>query len=69
MNVHVQIPEVLAKRIEEQIRKRGSATSIADFLRQAGMDRIDRIEREERGDSPPVDLAGLGDPIKAVRRR
>jgi hypothetical protein len=42
---------------------------VADFCRQAASEKIDRLEREERGDREPVDIAALGDPIKAVRRR
>jgi Arc/MetJ-type ribon-helix-helix transcriptional regulator len=67
--VHVQLPTVLVERIEEHLKKRGTATSVADFIRQSATDKIERIDREERGITEPVDVAALGDPIKAARRR
>jgi Arc/MetJ-type ribon-helix-helix transcriptional regulator len=67
--VQVSLPDVLIERIEEHMKKRGSATSVADFVRQSASEKIDRLEREERGISEPVDIAALGDPLKAARRR
>jgi hypothetical protein len=69
VKLNISIATVLVERIEQHLRKRGSAVSIADFIRQAASDKIDRLEREERGVTEPVDISALGDPIKAARRR
>jgi hypothetical protein len=42
VKLHVQLPAVLAQRIEDRIRADGSATSVADFLRQAAVKELDR---------------------------
>jgi hypothetical protein len=68
-SIGVNLPDALIARIAQHIKDRGTATSVADFCRQAATEKIDRLEREERGDREPVDIAALGDPIKAVRRR
>jgi metal-responsive CopG/Arc/MetJ family transcriptional regulator len=69
IKITLSIPKVLVERVEEYIKKRGSATSVADFMRQATNEKIDRLEREERGDREPVDISALGDPTRAARRR
>lgn len=33
----IAIPKIIVERIEEKIRRDGSATSVADFLRQAAV--------------------------------
>jgi len=65
----VLLPLVLADRIEHQIKKRGSATSVADFVRQAASEKIDRLERDERGERDPIDLNALGDPLRRARSK
>jgi Arc/MetJ-type ribon-helix-helix transcriptional regulator len=37
VKLNVSIPKVLVERIEEKIRRDGSATSVADYLRQAAV--------------------------------
>jgi hypothetical protein len=44
VKLHVQLPAVLAQRIEDRIQRDGSATSVADFLRQAAVKELDRQE-------------------------
>jgi Arc/MetJ-type ribon-helix-helix transcriptional regulator len=41
VKLSISIPSVLAERIEDRIRRDGSATSVADFLRQAAVKVLD----------------------------
>jgi hypothetical protein len=38
----LMIPDILVRRIEARIKKDGSATSVADFMRQAAARDLDR---------------------------
>jgi hypothetical protein len=67
--VAVSLPDVLIDRIEQHIKKRGTATSTADFMRQATTKEIDHLEREERGERDPIDLNALGDPLRRARSK
>jgi Arc/MetJ-type ribon-helix-helix transcriptional regulator len=42
IKIQVSVPRVLVDRIEEKLRRDGSATSVADFLRQAAVDVLKR---------------------------
>lgn len=46
--VTISLPSVLVERVEQHIKKRGDATSVADFLRQSAAREIDRLEDAER---------------------
>lgn len=37
VKINVSIPKALIERIEEKIRRDGTATSVADYLRQAAV--------------------------------
>jgi Arc/MetJ-type ribon-helix-helix transcriptional regulator len=65
----VSIPKILVERIEERIRRDGSATNVADYLRQAAVRDMEHAGYGGLRESSPVDIAALGDPIKAARRR
>ena len=47
--VAVSMPDVLILRIEEILKRRGSWTTVADFMRQAAAETADSIESEDRG--------------------
>ncbi len=42
------MPDVLVLRIEEILKRRGSWTTVADFMRQAAAEKADSIELEDR---------------------
>lgn len=42
LKLNISIPRVLVERIEEKIRRDGTATSVADYLRQAAVRDLER---------------------------
>jgi Arc/MetJ-type ribon-helix-helix transcriptional regulator len=52
-NVNVNLPTVLIERIEDRIKRDGSATSVADFLRQSA---VKELDRQDSIGSRPVEL-------------
>jgi Arc/MetJ-type ribon-helix-helix transcriptional regulator len=52
VKIHIQLPAVLAQRIEERISRDGSATSVADFLRQAA---VKELERQDLNNSAEIE--------------
>jgi hypothetical protein len=69
VKLNISIATVLVDRIEQQLKKRGTAVSVADFVRQAAAEKIDRLERDERGERDPIDLNALGDPLRRARSK